>query len=58
MIDRTEGQIVFYCDGCGDEFYESGTSEFNEAWADASAEGWTARKTNNGWTHKCPSCNE
>lgn len=55
MIDRQGGEIVFECDSC-DEVWESGTSEFNEAWAEAKSMGWRAKKVGNVWVHACPDC--
>lgn len=55
MIDRQDGKILFECDQC-DEVWDSGTSDFQEAWAAAKREGWRTRKIGTEWVHACPSC--
>ena len=63
MIDRQYGRQVFECDGCGDT-HETRKTDFNEAWAEAKAEGWQARPVSfvgmkdeqPVWIHSCPKC--
>lgn len=52
MIERQYGRIIFVCDDCG-ETHEASSREFNEAWAEARDEGWSATKDGEKWVHWC-----
>jgi len=57
-FDRYEGLLTVECDKCSaaGEEYDGGT--FQEAWADAKADGWRAWKDDaDEWCHSCPNCN-
>ena len=55
--------IIVSCDGCGEVHRNNlqGYPRFNykAVWAAATADGWTARKTDDGkdWNHLCAACN-
>lgn len=55
-LAHEKGEIVFACDACDDEFRVPKATGFDEAWAAAKAEGWTAAKVGNNWFHSCPAC--
>lgn len=55
--ERNGGVVVFHCDSCPDSF-ESESSDFNTALADAKADGWRAYLVGNDWCHACPACRE
>jgi hypothetical protein len=52
-----KGAQVFSCDFCSETFEAGEGDDFGVAWADARAQGWSARKNGAVWTHHCPSCN-
>ena len=50
---RVEG---FACDECSESLELDDPADFNDAWAQARADGWRAEKTDEGWRHLCPGC--
>jgi hypothetical protein len=49
--------LVIECDACPETF-EGESGEFNEVWAAAKRDGWTAKKVGDLWIHECPTCRE
>lgn len=58
MSFEKDGQLCrFICDSC-DETYEVQSHGFEDAWAEAKAEGWRCwpDEDTGDWMHKCPEC--
>ena len=56
-FDRDDHILRLECDKCGTEDEFDGDT-FQEAWADAKADGWRAYKDDSDeWCHSCPNCN-
>lgn len=60
MIERRYGKIVFICNECEVEEFETGTDDFNEALqefkSDAEGSEWVIMNDEGEWKHICPSC--
>lgn len=52
------GDHVFHCDSCPECIEPEAQETFDEAWAEAKAEGWEVFKMRGEWTHTCPDCSE
>lgn len=55
MIDRQGGVLVIECDECA-ATHEGDSGEWGEVWPEARRLGWTARKIDEEWIHRCPEC--
>lgn len=55
MMDQQKDGFAIECDECGSAD-ETDAWSFDKAWRKFNLDGWTARKIENKWTHKCPQC--
>lgn len=59
MIENNRGILTAYCDGCGDENYESHSGQdFMDFVTELLSLGWTKRKVLGEWENYCPACSE
>ena len=60
MIDRRYGKIVFICDECEAEEFETSSSDFQEALeefkSDSEGSEWVIMNDDGEWRHICSAC--